>query len=97
MRLQLVRVDGGASSFSFNFNDGFRKMFKLGGALSFSFDFDDGFRKMFRLCGSAFRDFFIPKQVSGNYMDYVKWKFLHRVFNLALQVLATQVIVWIKF
>ncbi|GMY11647.1 Cytochrome P450 82A3 [Fagus crenata] len=69
-RLQLVRVDGGASSFSF--------------------DFDDGFRKMFRLCGSAFRDFFIPKQVSGNYMDYVKWKFLHRVFSSALQVLATQ-------
>ncbi|GMY11651.1 protein root UVB sensitive 4-like [Fagus crenata] len=69
-RLQVVRVDGGASSFSF--------------------DFDDGFRKMFRLCGSAFRDFFIPKQVSGNYMDYVKWKFLHRVFSSALQVLATQ-------
>ncbi|GMY27445.1 protein root UVB sensitive 4-like [Fagus crenata] len=89
MRLQLVRVDGDASSFLFDFNDGFRKMFKLGGALSFSFDFDDGFRKMFRLCGSAFRDFFIPKQVSGNYMDYVKWKFLHRVFSLALQVLAT--------
>ncbi|KAK9990524.1 hypothetical protein SO802_025509 [Lithocarpus litseifolius] len=69
-RLQLVCVDGGASSFSFNF--------------------DDGFRKMFRLCGSAVRDFFIPKQVSGNYMDYVKWKLLHRVFSSALQVLATQ-------
>lgn len=71
-RLQLVCVDGGASSFSFNF--------------------DDGFRKMFRLCGSSVRDFFIPKQVSGNYMDYVKWKLLHRVFSSALQVLATQVI-----
>ncbi|GMY24712.1 protein root UVB sensitive 4 [Fagus crenata] len=97
MRLQLVRVDGGASSFSFDFDDGFRKMLGRllvvmrlqlvrvdGGASSFSFDFDDGFRKMFRLCGLAFRDFFIPKQVSGNYMDYVKWKFLHRVFSSAL-------------
>ena len=72
MHLQLVRVDGGASSFSF--------------------DFDDGFQKMFKLCGLAFRDFFIPRQVSGNYMDYVKWKFLHRVFSSALWVLATQVI-----
>ncbi|KAM3711737.1 hypothetical protein ACB098_01G131900 [Castanea mollissima] len=43
-----------------------------------------------RLCSSAVRDFFIPKQVSGNYMDYVKWKLLHRVFSSALQVLATQ-------
>ncbi|RVX08709.1 Protein root UVB sensitive 4 [Vitis vinifera] len=39
---------------------------------------------------SAVRDFFIPQKVSGNYMDYVKWKFLHRVFSSALQVLATQ-------
>ena len=70
--LQLVCVDGGVSSFSF--------------------DFDDGFRKMFRLCSSAVQDFFIPKQVSGNYMDYVKWKLLYRVFSSALQVLATQVI-----
>ncbi|KAF5463884.1 hypothetical protein F2P56_014011 [Juglans regia] len=68
--LQLVRVDGGASSFSF--------------------DFDDGFRKFFKILASAVRDFFIPKQVSESYMDYVKWKFLHRVFSSALQVLATQ-------
>ncbi|KAG2724603.1 hypothetical protein I3843_01G024700 [Carya illinoinensis] len=68
--LRLVRVDGGASSFSF--------------------DFDDGFRKLFRILASAVRDFFIPKQVSESYMDYVKWKFLHRVFSSALQVLATQ-------
>ena len=70
--MQLVCVDGGVSSFSF--------------------DFDDGFQKMFRLCSSAVQDFFIPKQVSGNYMDHVKWKLLHRVFSSALQVLATQVI-----
>lgn len=86
--LQLVGIDGGAASFSFNF--------------------DDGFRKLYRICSLAVRDFFIPKQVSGSYMDYVKWKFLHRVFSSALQVLATQVqtyvikvhrfsINWLKF
>lgn len=69
--LQLVGVDAGAASFSFNF--------------------DDGFRKLYRICSLAVRDFFIPKQVSESYMDYVKWKFLHRVFSSALQVLATQV------
>lgn len=73
--LQLVGVDGGAASFSFNF--------------------EDGFRKLYRICSLAVRDFFIPKQVSGNYMDYVKWKFLHRVFSSALQVLATQVRIYV--
>lgn len=69
--LQLVSVDGGASSFEF--------------------DFDNGFRKLFGICSFAVRDFLIPQQVAENYMDYVKWKFLHRVFSSALQVLATQV------
>nr|XP_011465444.1 PREDICTED: protein root UVB sensitive 4 [Fragaria vesca subsp. vesca] len=53
-------------------------------------DFEDGFRKVCRVCSCGVRDFFIPKQVSENYMSYVKWKFLHRVFSSALQVLATQ-------
>ncbi|XP_010472341.1 PREDICTED: protein root UVB sensitive 4-like [Camelina sativa] len=51
---------------------------------------DDGFLKFIRLSSSAAKDFFIPKQVSENYVSYVKWKFLHRVFSSALQVLATQ-------
>ncbi|KAF7825728.1 protein root UVB sensitive 4 isoform X1 [Senna tora] len=68
--LQLVSVDGGASSFEF--------------------EFESGFRKLFRICSFAVRDFFIPQQVAENYLDYVKWKFLHRVFSSALQVLATQ-------
>lgn len=34
--------------------------------------------------------FFIPRRVAGNYVEYVKWKLLHRVFSSALQVLATQ-------
>ena len=63
-----------------------------GGAASFRFDFDDGVRSLGRVCGLAIRDFFVPKKVSENYMDYVKWKLLHRVFSSALQVLATQVI-----
>lgn len=61
-----------------------------GGAASFRFDFDDGVRSLGRVCGLAIRDFFVPKKVSENYMDYVKWKLLHRVFSSALQVLATQ-------
>lgn len=69
--MQLVSVDGGASSFRF--------------------ESDDQFRKLFKICSLTVRDFFIPKQVSGNYMGYVKWKFLHRLFSSALQVLATQV------
>jgi len=53
--------------------------------------FDDGARRLIRVCGEGVRDFFIPKLVSENYIDYVKWKLLHRVFSSALQVLATQV------
>ncbi|XP_057542386.1 protein root UVB sensitive 4 isoform X2 [Amaranthus tricolor] len=45
-----------------------------------------GIRKFLRIV----RDFFIPKQVTENYIEYVKWKFLHRVFSSSLQVLATQ-------
>ncbi|KAK9269748.1 hypothetical protein L1049_001526 [Liquidambar formosana] len=61
-----------------------------GGNSSGYVSFDDEFSKLCRFCGSAVRDFFIPQRVNGNYMDYVKWKFLHRFFSSALQVLATQ-------
>ncbi|KAL1219080.1 Protein root UVB sensitive 4 [Cardamine amara subsp. amara] len=57
---------------------------------SFGFGFDDGFLKLIKLLSSVVKDFFIPKQVNENYISYVKWKFLHRVFSSALQVLATQ-------
>lgn len=57
----------------------------------FSLDIGGGVRKLSRVCGSAVRDFFLPREVSDNYLGYVKWKFLHRVFSSALQVLATQV------
>ncbi|XP_028215397.1 protein root UVB sensitive 4-like isoform X3 [Glycine soja] len=50
-------------------------------------DFDD---RWLRACGSVVWDFFIPRGVTGNYVEYVKWKLLHRVFSSALQVLATQ-------
>ncbi|CAI9110066.1 OLC1v1010029C1 [Oldenlandia corymbosa var. corymbosa] len=56
----------------------------------FVVDFEDAARKLVRICGSALRDFFLPREVSENYKQYVKWKFLHRVFSSALQVLATQ-------
>ncbi|XP_038718691.1 protein root UVB sensitive 4 [Tripterygium wilfordii] len=61
-----------------------------GGAGSFSIDFNDGFRQLFRDASLGIRNFFIPKQVPDNYMGYVKWKLLHRVFSSASQVLATQ-------
>ncbi|XP_056158763.1 protein root UVB sensitive 4 isoform X2 [Syzygium oleosum] len=61
-----------------------------GGAASFGLDFDGGVRELGRACRVFVRDFFIPKRVSATYLDYVKWKLLHRVFSSALQVLATQ-------
>ncbi|KAI6695308.1 hypothetical protein NL676_023018 [Syzygium grande] len=61
-----------------------------GGAASFGLDFDGGVRELGRACRVFVRDFFIPKRVSAGYLDYVKWKLLHRVFSSALQVLATQ-------
>ncbi|KAJ8764230.1 hypothetical protein K2173_005970 [Erythroxylum novogranatense] len=61
-----------------------------GGAADFCLDFEDGFKKLFRASSLAIRNLFIPKQVPENYMGYVKWKLLHRVFSSALQVLATQ-------
>lgn len=65
-----------------------------GGNLPTSAGFDDKFGNLLSFCRLGVRNFFIPQRVSGNYLDYVKWKFLHRVFSSALQVLATQVI-WI--
>ncbi|GJW12349.1 protein root UVB sensitive 4 [Tanacetum coccineum] len=47
----------------------------------------NGFQRLF---GLSFRNFFFPRKVSDSYLEYVKWKFLHRVFSSALQVLATQ-------
>lgn len=48
-------------------------------------------RKLVRVCLAAIRNFFLPREVCENYLEYVKWKLLHRVFSSALQVLATQV------
>ncbi|XP_020551737.1 protein root UVB sensitive 4 isoform X2 [Sesamum indicum] len=72
--LKLVSVDG-SNAFSL---------------WDFSLDYEDGMRKLGRVCGAAVRNFFLPREVGGNYLEYVKWKFLHRVFSSALQVLATQ-------
>lgn len=58
----------------------------------FLLNYEDGVRKLVRVCEDAVRNFFLPREVSSNYFEYVKWKFLHRVFSSALQVLATQVI-----
>ncbi|RAL43603.1 hypothetical protein DM860_017346 [Cuscuta australis] len=47
-------------------------------------------QSFFRVYVSAIRDFFLPRDMSGNYLEYVKWKFVHRLFSSSLQVLATQ-------
>ncbi|XP_020527501.1 protein root UVB sensitive 4 isoform X2 [Amborella trichopoda] len=36
------------------------------------------------------RKLFVPQKVQENYMGYLKWKLLHRVFSSALKVVATQ-------
>ncbi|CAN4081601.1 unnamed protein product [Withania somnifera] len=58
----------------------------------FDFDcnFQDTVQKLVRICISATRNFFLPREFSRNYLEYVKWKFVHRVSSSALQVLATQ-------
>ncbi|KAF3651368.1 protein root UVB sensitive 4-like [Capsicum chacoense] len=64
-----------------------------GNALSISdldSNFEDTLQKLVRICISAIRNFFLPREVSRNYLEYVKWKFVHRVSSSALQVLATQ-------
>lgn len=58
----------------------------------FGGDWVDEVRRVGEGCVEAIRAFFLAKQVSGNYLQYVKWKLLHRVFSSALQVLATQVL-----
>ncbi|KAL5987179.1 hypothetical protein ACLOJK_041176 [Asimina triloba] len=52
--------------------------------------FMDEIRRLCQVSFSAVRNLFVPRQVQRNYLDYLRWKFLHRVFSSALQVLATQ-------
>ncbi|WCJ31027.1 Protein root UVB sensitive 4 [Euphorbia peplus] len=85
----VVRRSGGVFRYMWDGSD--LKLVNLdGGASSLPLDFEEGFRKLIRVSSLGVRDFFIPKRVPENYMEYVKWKFLHRVFSSALQVLATQ-------
>ncbi|XP_048139280.1 protein root UVB sensitive 4 isoform X3 [Rhodamnia argentea] len=85
----VIRKSGKVSRYVWD-GDCLRLVSVDGGAASFGLDFDGGVRELGRACGVFVRNFFIPKQVSASYMDYVKWKLLHRVFSSALQVLATQ-------
>ncbi|XP_031480332.1 protein root UVB sensitive 4 isoform X2 [Nymphaea colorata] len=39
---------------------------------------------------SALKKLFIPLKVGPSYMDYMRWKFVHRICSSSLQVLATQ-------
>lgn len=51
----------------------------------------DRFGELLRLFCSALRGLFVPHKVQPNYLLYLKWKLLHRIFSSALHVLATQV------
>ncbi|KAK4347846.1 hypothetical protein RND71_034185 [Anisodus tanguticus] len=57
---------------------------------NFYSNFEDTVQKLVNICVSAIRNFFLPREVSHNYLEYVKWRFVHRVSSSALQVLATQ-------
>lgn len=41
--------------------------------------------------GRALHDVFVPEQVRPQYIHYMNWKCLHRVFSSVLQVQCTQV------
>nr|GMD83864.1 protein root UVB sensitive 4 [Ipomoea batatas] len=88
----IIRQPSGISQYFWDGNE--LKLVSLDGkslTLSdFCLNFEQGFQRLVRVYGSAVRNFFLPKEVSENYLEYVKWKFVHRVFSSALQVLATQ-------
>ncbi|XP_072982464.1 protein root UVB sensitive 4 isoform X1 [Typha latifolia] len=52
-------------------------------------DFNE-FRRLFEILSKAVRDLLVPRQVQENYICYLKWKLIHRIFSSSLQVLATQ-------
>ncbi|XP_073278368.1 protein root UVB sensitive 4-like isoform X2 [Primulina huaijiensis] len=89
----VVRHSGTVSRYVWDRRE--QKLVSVNGINGFRFwdffiDYEHGVRKLGRFCWSAVRNFFLPREVSENYLEYVKWKFLHRVFSSALQVLATQ-------
>lgn len=89
----IIRQSSGISQYCWDGNE--LKLVSVDGkALSlsdFCRNFEQGFQRLVRVYGSAVRNFFLPREASGNYLEYVKWKLVHRVFSSALQVLATQV------
>uniref|UniRef100_A0A803KW36 Protein root UVB sensitive 4 n=1 Tax=Chenopodium quinoa TaxID=63459 RepID=A0A803KW36_CHEQI len=82
----IIRKNG--RNYKYFWDEGFLELVCVddGDPLTFVQSFEVGIRNFVKIL----RDFFIPKQVTENYIEYVKWKFLHRVFSSSLQVLATQ-------
>ncbi|KAI3713073.1 hypothetical protein L1987_71644 [Smallanthus sonchifolius] len=87
----VIRQSDGVSRYFWDGND--LKLVSIDGK-PFSFgsfdDLGDGCRRLFRSCSLGARNFLFPREIKENYFQYVKWKFFHRVFSSALQVLATQ-------
>ncbi|KAK9049268.1 hypothetical protein SSX86_031764, partial [Deinandra increscens subsp. villosa] len=87
----VIRQSDGVSRYFWDGND--LKLVSIDGkpfSLGNFDDLGDGGRRLFRSCSLGVRNFLFPREVTENYFQYVKWKFLHRVFSSALQVLATQ-------
>uniref|UniRef100_A0A803MCN3 Protein root UVB sensitive/RUS domain-containing protein n=1 Tax=Chenopodium quinoa TaxID=63459 RepID=A0A803MCN3_CHEQI len=82
----IIRKNG--RNYKYFWDEGFLELVCVddGDPLTFVQSFEVGIRNFVKIL----RDFFIPKLVTENYIEYVKWKFLHRVFSSSLQVLATQ-------
>ena len=88
----VIRQSDGVSRYFWDGND--LKLVSVDGKPVYFDSFDDlrdGCRRLFRSCSLCVRNFLLPREINENYLEYVKWKFLHRVFSSALQVLATQV------
>ncbi|KAK1438974.1 hypothetical protein QVD17_04787 [Tagetes erecta] len=87
----VIRQSHGVSRYFWDGND--LKLVSIDGkpfCFSSFDDLGDGYRRLFRSCSLGVRNFLFPREINENYLQYVKWKFLHRVFSSALQVLATQ-------
>lgn len=87
----VIRQSDGVSRYFWDGND--LKLVSVDGKPIYFDNFDDlreGCRRLFRSCSLGVRNFLLPREINENYLEYVKWKFLHRVFSSALQVLATQ-------
>ncbi|KAF5186758.1 root UVB sensitive [Thalictrum thalictroides] len=93
LRLPIViRKDGKVSQYIWNGSHVELECIDGNGNTSNWVGTDDWLHRLYQSCGTAVQKILIPRHVHSelNYKEYVKWKFVSRVFSSALQVLATQ-------